>query len=38
LDCIKVSIADMDTTGVVAFAVLSKPRYVGEPPETSIYN
>jgi hypothetical protein len=37
-DTIKVSIADMDTTGVGCFVVLSNPRYVGNPPETAIYD
>ena len=35
---VKVSIADMDTTGVVAFAVLGDPRYIGSPGETAIYD
>jgi hypothetical protein len=37
-DCVEVNIADMDATGVVAFAVLSEPRYLGDPPETAIYD
>lgn len=35
--CIEVHIADMDTTGVCAFAVLSDGRYMGNPTPTAIY-
>jgi hypothetical protein len=38
-DCIQVEIADCDTaTHVAIFAVLSKPRYMAEIPETAIYD
>jgi len=37
-DCIKLSVADMNTTDIAAFVVLSKPRYIGEPPQTAIYD
>jgi hypothetical protein len=37
-DCLELNIADLDTTELVAFAVLSEPRYMGEIPETAIYD
>jgi hypothetical protein len=31
-------VADLDTTELCAFAVLSGPRYMAEIPETAIYD
>lgn len=37
-DCLELNVADLDTTKLCAFAVLSKPRYMAEIPETAIYD
>ncbi len=37
-DCLELNIADLDTTELAAWAVLSEPRYMGEIPETAIYD
>lgn len=38
-DCVQVEIADCDTaTHLAIFAILSEPRYMGEIPETAIYD
>lgn len=37
-DCVELNIADLNTTDLVAFAVASGARYMGETPETAIYD
>lgn len=37
-DCIELNVADMNTTDVAAWVVLSKPRYAGDTPQTAIYD
>lgn len=37
-DCLELNVADLDTTELCAFAVLSGPRYMAEIPETAIYD
>lgn len=37
-DCLELNVADLDTTELAAFAVLSGPRYMAEIPETAIYD
>jgi len=37
-DTVKVSIADMDSSGQGCFVVLSKPRFAGSPMDTAIYD
>ncbi len=37
-DCIELNIADMDSTGVTAYAVCTLNRYAGDPGETMIYD
>lgn len=37
-DCLELNVADLNTTELAAWAVLSKPRYMGEIPETAIYD
>lgn len=37
-DCLELNVADLDTTELAAWAVLSKPRYMAEIPETAIYD
>jgi len=37
-DCLELNIADLDTTELAAWAVLSDPRYMAEIPETAIYD
>jgi hypothetical protein len=35
--CVELNMADADATLVAVWAVLSRPRYIGNPPETAIY-
>lgn len=37
-DCLELNVADLDTTELAAWAVLSKPRYMAEIAETAIYD
>ncbi len=37
-DCLELNVADLDTTELAAFVVLSGPRYMAEIPETAIYD
>jgi hypothetical protein len=37
-DCVELNIADLDTTELAAFVILSEPRYMAEIPETAIYD
>jgi hypothetical protein len=37
-DCVELNIADLDTTDLAAWVVLSGARYMAETPETAIYN
>lgn len=37
-DCVELNVADMDTTLVAAWAILSEPRYAADVPETAIYD
>lgn len=37
-DCLELNVADLDTTELAAFVVLSGARYMGEVPETAIYD
>ena len=37
-DCVELNIADLDTTELAAWVVLSEPRYMAETPETAIYD
>jgi hypothetical protein len=37
-DCVELNVADLDTTELAAWVVLSGPRYMGEIPETAIYD
>lgn len=37
-DCVTINVADLNTTDIAAFVVLSEPRYMQEIPETAIYN
>jgi hypothetical protein len=37
-DCVELNVADLDTTELAAWAVLSGPRFMADPPETAIYD
>jgi hypothetical protein len=37
-DCLELNVADLNTTDLAAWAVLSGPRYMAEIPETAIYD
>jgi hypothetical protein len=37
-DCLELNVADLNTTDIAAWAVLTSPRYIGEVPETAIYD
>lgn len=37
-DCVELNVADANTTDWSAWAILTGPRYVGEEPETAIYD
>ncbi|MFA5458632.1 MAG: hypothetical protein WC261_13500 [Synergistaceae bacterium] len=37
-DCVELNVADLNTTDLAAWAVLSEPRYLAEIPETAIYD
>jgi hypothetical protein len=37
-DCLQLEIADADSTKLASWVVLSEPRYIGEIPETAIYD
>jgi len=37
-DCVELNVADLDTTELAAWVVLSDPRYMSEIPETAIYD
>lgn len=37
-DCLELNVADLNTTELAAWAVLSKPRYMAEIPETALYD
>lgn len=37
-DCFQLEIADADTTELAAWVILTEPRYIGEIPETAIYD
>jgi len=37
-DCAQLEVADANTTDLAAWVVLSEPRYIGEIPETAIYD
>lgn len=37
-DCLELNVADLDTTELAAWVVLSDPRYMAEIPETAIYD
>ena len=37
-DCVELNVADLNTTDLAAWAVLSGPRYLAEIPETAIYD
>lgn len=37
-DCVELNVADMNTTDVAAWVILSKPRWIGDIPETAIYD
>ncbi len=37
-DCVELNVGDANTTDWAAWAVLSGPRYIGEEPETAIYD
>lgn len=37
-DCVELNVADLNTTDLVAWAVMSGARYIGEEPETAIYD